>query len=105
MCGIMDSLLSQARNASRDTRECRDTMDALPKGFGDDAFRRLHPFSMDGFYNYSKGVHRFRDDATNHRVHQRLTYVLLSCPDGAPPKGKSFLTLAEEVFRLIPPVA
>jgi hypothetical protein len=33
-----------------------------------------------------------------------LTYVLLSCPGGAPPKAKSFQTLAEEAFRLIPSI-
>jgi len=103
----MDSLLSQARNASRDTRECRDTMDALPKGFGEDAFRRLHhqSGSMAEFYSYSEGVKRFQDDGNNHRVHQRLMYVLLSCHAGAPSKGQSFLTLAVEAFKVIPPIA
>jgi len=69
-----------------------------------DAFMLLHSDSMDGFYHYSEGVHQFKDDETNHRVHQRLTYVLLSCPDGIPPKGKTFQTLAKEAFKLIPPV-
>ena len=106
MCGIMDSLLIRARKASRDPRDCRRTIDILRgMGFRDEAFRRLHSDSMDGFYHYSKGVHRFRDDETNHRVHQRLMYVLLSCENGAPPKGKSFRTLAEEAFKLIPPMS
>jgi hypothetical protein len=42
------------------------------------------------------------EDGNNHRVHQRLMYVLLSCPAG-PPQGKSFEVLADEAFRLIPP--
>jgi hypothetical protein len=101
----MESPLIQVRKASRDSGECRQTIDALQAmGFGENAFRRLHSDSMDGFYGYCTRVNRFVDDETNHRVHQRLTYVLLSCPDGAPPKGKSFLTLAEEAFKLIPPI-
>lgn len=40
----------------------------------------------------------------NHRVHQRLMYVLLSCQDGVPPKGKNFRALAEEAYRQIPPI-
>jgi hypothetical protein len=104
MSGIMNSLLIEARKASRDSRDCRRTIDILrAKGFGEDAFRRLHSDTMHGFYRFSEGVHRFRDDETNHRVHQRLKYVLLSCPDGAPPKGKSFQTLAEEAYKQIPP--
>jgi hypothetical protein len=51
-----------------------------------------------------KSVQQFVEDGSNHRVHQRLKFVLLSCPDGAPPKGKSFQALAEEAFKLIPPV-
>lgn len=31
-------------------------------------------------------------------------YVLLSCPNGAPSKGKSFQMLAEEAFKVIPPI-
>lgn len=102
----MDSLLIQTRTASRDPKDCLRTIDTLrAMGFGDEAFRRLHHQrgSIAEFYSFSEGVQRYRDDMNNHRVHQRLTYVLLSCPDGAPPKGKSFLTLAEEAFRLIPP--
>lgn len=101
----MNSLLIRARKASRDPRDCRKTIDTLQRmGFDDEAFRRLHSDSMDGFYRYSKGVHRFRDDETNHRVHQRLTYVLSGCPAGTLPKGKNFQMLAEEAFRLIPPI-
>lgn len=108
MSGIMDSLLTQARNASRDPRDCHKTLDALRAiGFSDDAFSALHHQhgSAAAYSSYCEGVQRFRDDDNNHRVHQRLMYVLLSCPNGAPPKGKSFQTLAEEAFRLIPPVA
>lgn len=104
----MDTQLDQSRNASRDPRDCRETIDALRRiGFGDDAFRLLHPFraTLSGFYDYSKKVQVFDEDGNNHRIHQRLVYVLLSCPTGAPPKGKSFDALAEEAFRLIPPVA
>jgi hypothetical protein len=73
--------------------------------FSEDAFRLLHHQhgGMAEFYSYSESVQRFRDDKNNHRVHQRLMYLLLSCPDGALPKGKSFQALAEEAFRLIPP--
>ena len=102
----MDSLLLQARKASRDSRDCRETIDRLRAiGFSDDAFRLLHHQhgSLARFYSFSEGVQRYRDDQNNHRVHQRLLYVLLSCPDGAPPNGKSFQALAEEAFRLIPP--
>jgi hypothetical protein len=104
----MDTLLIQAKKASRDPRDCRRTIDALRgMGFGDEAFRLLHQFraSLHGFYGYSKRVRQFEEDGNNHRVHQRLDYVLLSCPAGALPKGKSFMTLADEAFRLIPPVA
>ena len=108
MCGIVDSLLIQARKASRDPRDCRRTIDILRgMGFGEDAFRRLHHMtaSVGNFYSYCEGHQRFRDDNNNHRVHQRLMYVLLSCENGAPPKGKSFRTLAEEAFKLIPPMS
>lgn len=101
----MDSLIAEARKASPDPRNCRRTIDALRvMGFGEDAFRLLHHQrgSSVRFCSYSKSVQQFEEDANNHRVHQRLMYVLLSCPDGAPPKGKSFQTLAEEAFRMIP---
>lgn len=103
--------MMQARRASRDARECRATMEALRKiGFFDDggvAFSRLHHQhgSAMTFYKFSKGVQQYRDDRNNHRVHQRLMFVLLSCPGGALPKGESFQMLAEEAFRLIPPIA
>lgn len=102
----MNSLLLQALKASRDSDECRRTIDALPNGFGEDAFKLLHHQHgrLSRFYLYSEGIQRFEDDGNNHRVHQRLMYVLLSCPDGVPPKGKSFLTLAEEALRLILPI-
>lgn len=103
----MDSLLIQARKASRDSRDCRRTIDALrTMGFPDDAFPALHHQhgSVTRFYSFSEGVQQYRDDENNHRVHQRLMYVLLSCPDGALPRGKSFQTLAEEAVRLIPPI-
>jgi hypothetical protein len=102
----MNSLLIQARKVSRDPRECRRTIDALRRiGFGDDEFKQIHQFraSLSGFYSYSKKVQEFDEDGSNHRVHQRLTYVLLSCPGGALPSGKSFQTLAEEAIKLIPP--
>jgi hypothetical protein len=104
----MDSLLIQALKASRDPRDCRKTMDALRRiGFGDDAFPALHHQhgSAVTFYKFSEGVQRYRDDKNNHRVHQRLAYVLLSCPDGVLPSRKSFQALAEEAYRLIPPIA
>jgi len=104
----MDSLLLQARKASRDSQDCRKTLDALQAlGFGFDVFPALHHQhgSAATFWNYCKSVHRFREDDNNHRVHQRLEFVLLSCPDGAPPKGKSFQALAEEAFKLIPPTS
>jgi hypothetical protein len=103
----MDSLVAQARKASRDPRDCREAIDASRfMGFGDEAFRALHHQhgSMAEFYSFSEGVQRFRDDKNNHRVHQRLKYILLSCPDGAPPKDKSFQALAEEAVRLMPPI-
>jgi len=107
----MDSLLTQARKASRDPKECRKTMDALRViGFFDDggrAFKQLHHQggSETRFYSYCGGVGLFNDDDNNHRVHQRLKFVKLSCPDGVPPKGKSFQNLAKEAVGLIPPVA
>ena len=103
----MNSLVTEARNASRDPRDCRRRIDTLRVvGFKDDAFRLLHHQhgSAARFYRYSKGIQQFEEDGNNHRVHQRLKYVLLSCPDGAPPKGKSFQTLAEEAFRMMPPI-
>lgn len=103
----MDSLLTQVRKATRDPKDCLRVIDTLRgMGFGEDAFRRLHhqSGSVARFYSFSEGVQRFRDDKNNHRVHQRLVYVLKSCENGDPPKGKSFLTLAEEAFKLIPPI-
>jgi hypothetical protein len=103
----MDSPLIRAREATSDPRDCRKTIDALRDiGFRDDAFRALHHQhgSAARFYSYCGGVRLFEEDRNNHRVHQRLVYVLLACPGAALPKGTSFLTLAEEAFRLIPPV-
>lgn len=103
----MESLLIQARKATTDPRDCRGTIDALrAMGFGEDAFRLLHHLhgNADGFYHYCKNVRRFEEDGNNHRVHQRLTYVLLSCLDAALPKGKGFEALAEEAVRWIPPI-
>ena len=97
----------EARKASRDPKDCLRTIDALRSmGFPDEAFPALHHQhgSVTRFHSFSEGVQRYRDDENNHRVHQRLLYVLLSCPDGVPPKGKSFQSLAEEAFKLIPPI-
>lgn len=110
MFAMMDNLVSRARTASRDPRECRKAMDALRAiGFfddGGDAFKQLHHQggSETRFYSYCGGVGLFNDDDNNHRVHQRLKFIQLSCPGGAPPKGKSFHNLAEEAVRLIPPI-
>ena len=103
----MTSLPIQARNASAEPKDCRRAIDTLRgMGFSEDAFRLLHHQrgSMAEFYRYSQSVQKFRDDKNNHRVHQRLLYVMLSCPNGAPPEGRSFQTLAEEAFCQIPPV-
>jgi hypothetical protein len=103
----MDSLVIAARKASADARDCRKTMDTLRfMGFGEDVFRLLHHQhgSAARFYRYCESVQQFVEDGNNHRVHQRLTYVLLSCPAGALPKGKTFEALAEEAFRLISPI-
>ena len=101
----MHDLTQQAKTASADPQECRGTIIALRKlGFCDDAFRVLHHLSdsMERFYSYSKGVTKFQNDGNNHRVHQRLMYVLLSCPGGGPPQGKSFQALAQEACGEIP---
>jgi hypothetical protein len=103
MSGDM-TILDEAKKASRDTSECRRTIDALVLlGFDDEAFQQIHTDSIHGFYEYSKHVLRFKEDETNHRVHQRLMYIRLSCPNGVPPKGKSFLSLAGEARKLITP--
>lgn len=105
-CAIMHSLLIQARKASRDPEDCRKTIDALRSlGFDDAAFRRLHHQrgGMQRFCAYAKGIRFFEEDGNNHRVHQ--TYVLLACPDGAPPRGRSLWGLAEEAYCQIPPIA
>jgi hypothetical protein len=108
----MDSLLIQARKANNNPLDCLDTIEALKSmKFDNAAFELLHRNkklhvrdSMDGFTRYCKGRKGvFHNDATNHRVHQRLTYVLLSRQND-PSKGKSFQSLAEEAFRLIPPI-
>jgi hypothetical protein len=104
--GSMNRLLMEAKTASRDFARCRETIETLEAmGFGEDAFRRLHHQhdSMENFCNYGEGK-RFNDDKNNHRVHQRLRYVLLSCPNGVLPKGMSFESLADEAFDLIPSV-
>lgn len=59
---------------------------------------------MAEFFSYTESIRQFMEDGNNHRVHQRVMHVLLSCTDGAPPQGKSFQILAEEAFRLIPPL-
>ena len=102
----MDRLVIQARKASRDPKDCLSTIASLRAiGFGDAAFSMLHHQhgSRAVFYGYCENHQRFVEDGNNHRVHQRLKYVDSSCPGGAPPKGKSFESLAEEAFRLIPP--
>src|ERR1035438_7768235 len=99
MSGIMNRLVTEARQATHDPSDCRGTIDTLQAmGFSEDAFRRLHHLhrSAAEFYRYSKSRQQFVEDGNNHRVHQRLTYIHLSCPGGAPPKGKSFESLAEE---------
>lgn len=108
MGAIMNGQLIQARKASQDPSDCRTAIDSLRSiGFGEDAFRGLHHQrgSMAEFYTYTESIRQFVEDGNNHRVHQRLIYVLLSCPAGAPSKGKSYQILAEEAYRLIPPVA
>ena len=105
MKSTVDDLVTKARKASTDPKECRKTIKALRvMGFDSDAFVRLHHLqdSVDSFYRYCGSVQQFHEDGDNHRVHQRLSYVLLSCPDGALPKGKSFRMLAEDATRLIP---
>jgi hypothetical protein len=102
----MDSLVTQARGASRNPSDCRGAIDALrATGFCNDAFKLLHhqQGSVARFYAYCKSVQQFVEDGNNHRVHQRLKYVVLLCPAGAPPEGETFQTLAKEAFRLIPP--
>jgi hypothetical protein len=104
---MMDSLAIEARKASADPRDCREAMNTLRfMGFGEDEFRLLHHQhgSAARFYRYCESVQQFVEYGNNHRVHQRLTYVLLSCPAGALPEGKSFQALAEEAFRLILPI-
>jgi hypothetical protein len=100
------TILDEARAASANTTDVRRTIERLTgMGFKNDAFKTLHHLkgTINTFTNYSRG-RSFILDGNNHRVHQRLTYVLLSCPAGAPPKGKSFQALAKEAFRLIPPI-
>ena len=101
------TILDEALAASADTTDVRRTIEKLTgMGFGNDAFKTLHHLggTIITFTIYSRG-RSFIVDGNNHRVHQRLMYVLLSCPGGAPPKGKSFQALAKEAFKLIPPVA
>lgn len=102
----MSVLLTQARDASRDAVDCLRTIKNLQAiGFTDAAFRRLHHQcgGMGEFCRYSDN-RRYKYEGNNHRVHQRLMYVLLSCPDGAPPKGMTFQILADEAFKQIPPI-
>jgi len=103
----MNSVVTEARRtASTDPKDCRRTIDTLQAmGFGKEAFRKLHHLNDTpaSFSRFSESVQRFDEDGNNHRVHQRLMYVLLSCPAGTPPKGKSFQTLAEEAYQQIPP--
>jgi hypothetical protein len=54
------------------------------------------------FSNYSRERCAFHPNGNNHRVHQRLMYVLLCYLDAAPPSGKKFNDLAMEAVKKIP---
>jgi len=63
----MNNLLNEARKASRDTRDCLNTIDSLQAiGLNDEAFRAVHHHhrSKAEFYSFSEGVQRYRDDRT-----------------------------------------
>jgi hypothetical protein len=75
-------------------------------GFDDEAFRLLHHFqgSMNSFERHARIVTSFHEDGNNHRVRNRLEFVLGSCTNGLPPKGEIFASLARESKRRIPPI-
>ena len=107
MSEIMNNVLIDAKKASRNASDCRATIATLrAMQFGKDAFRRLHHQNGTDveFDAYCEGVKRFVYEGNNHRVHQRLRYVLLSRLNDAQSEGKNFLILAEEAFKEIPPI-
>ncbi len=94
--------------ANKNEIDPRSTLELLKRlkclGLDDKAFRRLHHLqgSIAGFGKYCENTQRFREDGNNHRVHQRLRYVLSAYLDCKPPKGKNFERLAIEAMTLIP---
>jgi hypothetical protein len=104
----MNSVLIEAKKASRNTSDCRATIATLRAlKFGKDAFMLLHHQNGTDaqFDAYCEGVKQFVDGGNNHRVHQRLRYVLLSRLNDARSEGKDFLILAKEAFQEIPPIS
>jgi uncharacterized protein (TIGR02452 family) len=103
----MTGVFQEAKRASANPADARRTITDLKAiGFPYDAFELLHHLrdNIDSFCKYSSNIRRFEEDGNNHRVHQRLKYVLLSCPAGTRPSPERFVALAQEAWQKIPPV-
>jgi hypothetical protein len=76
----------------------------------EDAFWRLHHWRLkarrarlEAFRGYIGEFSSYQLDGDNHRVHQRLSYVLDECHGGSYPPQRTFADLADEAFHKIPP--
>jgi hypothetical protein len=92
----------------------QDTLELITKlrrfSFHDEDFKLRHHWGARGelkkFVNYCNEdqERRFQLDGNNHRLHQRLKYVLESCQNGKLNRSKSFAHLAEEACKEFPPL-
>jgi hypothetical protein len=99
----------RASSSGIDPKETLGILKKLqPFGFGDTEFSLLHQWGSKGsltrFRNYCREKQWFRVDDSNHRLHQRLAFVLSRCEGGALHKGKTFASLATEAFQQFPKV-
>jgi hypothetical protein len=84
----------------------KDTLEIIrklgPFGFGDPEFRLVHHWGRRGrlsaFRKHCNKTQWFRGDDNNHRLHERLVFILSCCEAGARNRGKTFETLAVNAF-------
>jgi hypothetical protein len=90
----------------------QDTLRIIKKlksfGFEDEEFWLVHQWGRRGrlsaFRKHCNETQRFREDENNHRLHERLAFVLALCEAGALNRGKTFEMLAVEAFHEHPKI-